>query len=478
MTTKKLSRKQFLMLAGSSMTAAALAACAQPTPAPAPAAPAKAEPTKAPAAAEPTRAPAAAPAAKAPVTVEFLAWGDNTDLPAWEKLHKLYMEKNPNVTVKVTSIADPGNNFYPKLQTMIAGGTPPHLSSFQGWEWQTYADKGLLVPVDDWISRDKLTGPYTEGIAGLDVSTRRKGKRYLIPLQMATMVMFYAKKPFQEAGIPFPTDDWTFEQFIEIAKKLTKTDGAKKMFGLQANGNWFRDIHWIIGTGKREFDNIVDPKKAQFNQPEIVEIVQLMANDVYNTLKIAPTPADQSGGANTIQTGNCAMKYEGAWFFTQLNSPTLREQKKEVEFDVVLMPKQKDANRGHRGWSEGLAIPKSKPETQEAAWAFAAFMAGEEGDKIYAETTGRIPNDPKLVESFWIPKIKELYGVSNGKAFLEAFKRGQIDVVSPAPRSKMWSEVIKPIGWDPLIAGKAKASEVLPKVDAELQKMLDEANKG
>ncbi len=478
MAIKRLSRKQFLMLAGSGVTAAALAACAQPTPAPAPAAPAKAEPTKAPAAAEPTKAPAAAPAAKAPITVDFLAWGDNTDIPAWEKLSKLYMERNPNVTIKVTSIADPGNNFYPKLQTMIAGGTPPHLSSFQGWEWQTYADKGLLVPVDDWISRDKLTGPYSEGIAGLDVSTRRKGKRYLIPLQMATMVMFYAKKPFQEAGIPFPTDDWTFEQFLDIAKKLTKTDGPNKMFGLQANGNWFRDIGWIVGTGKREFDNIVDPKKAQFNQPEIVEIVQLVANDVYNTLKIAPTPADQSGGANTIQTGNCAMKYEGAWFFTQLNSPQLREQKKEVEFDVVLMPKYKDPNRPHRGWSEGLAVPKSKPDTQEAAWAFAAFMAGEEGDKIYSETTGRIPNDPKLVESFWIPRIKELYGVSNGKAFLEAFKRGQIDVVSAVPRSKMWSEVVKPVGWDPMIAGKAKASEVLPKVDEALQKLLDEANKG
>ncbi|MBM4460737.1 MAG: sugar ABC transporter substrate-binding protein [Chloroflexi bacterium] len=469
MTTKKLSRRQFLMLTGSGMTAAALAACAQPTPAPAPAAPAKAEPTK---------APAAAPAAKTPITVDFLAWGDNTDLPAWEKLHKLYMEKNPHVTIKVTSIADPGNNFYPKLQTMIAGGAPPHLASFQGWEWQTYADKNLLAPIDDYIARDKFTGPYAEGIAGLDVSTRRKGKRYLIPLQMATMIMFYAKKPFKEAGIPFPTDDWTWEQFLDTAKKLTKTDGANKLFGYQANGSWFRDIGWIVSTGKREFDNIVDPKKAQFSAPEIVEIVQIVANDVYNTLKIAPTPADQSGGANTIQTGNCAMKYEGAWFFTQLNSPTLREQKKEVEFDVVLMPKGKDGNRPHRGWSEGVAVPKTKPETQDAAWAFASFMGGEEGDKIYSETTGRIPNDPKLVESFWIPKIKELYGVGNGKAFLEAFKKGQIDVVSAAPRSKMWSEVVKPIGWDPLIAGKAKASEVLPKVDAELQKMLDEANKG
>ncbi len=107
-----------------------------------------------------------------------------------------------------------------------------------------------------------------------------------------------------------------------------------------------------------------------------------------------------------------------------------------------LMPKQKRPQPGPiAAGPKGVAIPKSKPDTQEAAWAFAAFMAGEEGNKMYSEITGRIPNDPKLVESFWIPRIKELFGVTNGKAFLEAFERGQIDVVGPVPRSKMWSEV-------------------------------------
>ncbi len=469
---KKLSRRQFLKLGQGVALTALVAGCAAPA-TQAPAKPQAGQATAAPAAgAAATKAPAAAPAAKAAGVVDFLAWGDASDIPAWDKLSKLYMERNPNVKVNVTSIADPGNNFYPKLQTMIAGGTPPHLASFQGWEWQTYADKGLLTPIDELIAHDKLTGPYTEGIAGLETSTRRANKRYLIPLQMATMVMFYAKKPFQDAGIPFPTDDWTWDQFLDTAKKLTKTSGDNKMFGYQANGQWYRDIGWIVGTGKREFDNVIDPKKAMFNQPEIVEIIQIVANDVFNTMKIAPTPADQSGGANTIQTGNCAMKYEGAWFFPQMNSPALREQKKAVEFDVVLMPKGKDAQRSQRGWSEGLAIPKTKADTQESAWAFAAFMGGEEGDKIYSETTGRMPNDPKLVESFWIPKIKELYGVSNGKAFLEAFKKGQIDVVSAVPRSKMWSEVVKPVGWDPMIAGKATAAEALAKVDSELQKLL------
>ena len=251
------------------------------------------------------------------------------------------------------------------------------------------------------------------------------------------------------------------------------TGGATKKFGYQPNNQWFRDIAWILATGKREFDNVIDPKKAQFNTPEIVKMVQTVAYDVIHTLKVSPTAADAAGGANTIQTGNCALKYDGPWFFPQLNSPQLREQKKEVPFDVVMMPKSAaDPKRVHRGWAEGIALPKTK--NTEAAWDVVKYMAGEEGDKIYSEVTGRIPNSPKLIDSFWLPTVKERFGVQNAKAFVDALKSTQIDVVSGVPRSKMWSEVVKPTGWDPMLNASAKAADVMPKVDQQLQGLLDE----
>jgi ABC-type glycerol-3-phosphate transport system substrate-binding protein len=262
------------------------------------------------------------------------------------------------------------------------------------------------------------------------------------------------------------------EQFLDTAAKLTNTSGENKRWGLQSNGAWFRDIGWIRSTGKQEFDSIIDPKTATFSQPEIVDIVQKFASDVYYADKIAPTPADLSGGANTINTGNCAMKYEGPWYFPQLNTADLRKESKQVDFDVVMMPKGADADRPHRGWAEGIALMAG--DKVEAAWAFASFMGGEEGDKIYSETTGRMPNNLALLESFWLPKIQESFQVTNGKAFIEALKHSEVDVIGGVPRSKMWSEVVKPVGWDPLIGGSAKAADVLPQVDAGLQKLLDE----
>ena len=50
------------------------------------------------------------------------------------------------------------------------------------------------------------------------------------------------------------------------------------------------------------------------------------------------------------------MKYEGAWWFPTMNSPELRAENKQIEFDVVMMPKMTDQDRPHRGWAEGIAL--------------------------------------------------------------------------------------------------------------------------
>lgn len=97
--------------------------------------------------------------------------------------------------------------------------------------------------------------------------------------------------------------------------------------------------------------------------------MQLVAQSFAYEQKFAPTPADLQGNANTINTGNSALKYDGLWFFGQLNSPDLRKDNKQFDFDVALMPKGADPSRPHRGWSEGMAL--SKTDKVDAAWTFA-----------------------------------------------------------------------------------------------------------
>jgi multiple sugar transport system substrate-binding protein len=410
----------------------------------------------------------APPAAEA-VSINYNSWGDPVDGPAWQAVIDQFHETQDAVQVEMT--VAPTDDYYAKLLTQIAGGTPPQCAHFQGWEWQPFADKGVLVPLTDYIERDNFTDPYPD-IPGVHQSTERNGHTWIGPYEHPTMVMFYNKAHFDEAGIDYPSPDWTLEDFLEIAAALTDTSGDVKRFGYQANGNWFRDIHWIRNTGAQEFDTLIDPHTAQFNQPEIVEMVQLIASDVYYELKISPTPADLEGGANTIDTGNTSMKYEGPWYFKRLNNEELRAEGKAIDFDVVVMPKVDDPARPHRALTSGIGIVPT--DKNDETWEFIRFAVGPEGNATFSSLSGRVPAVKEAAEKAWIPMIEEQFGVTNGQAFLDAFEGAEVDVIGEIPRSKFWNEVVKPVGWDPLTQGTATAAEVLPEVDKQVQAMLDE----
>jgi multiple sugar transport system substrate-binding protein len=458
---RKLTRRDFLKLGATGVAAATLAACgAQEEPAPE-------EPTGGD---EPVSEEPPAPEA---VTINFLAWGDIVDTPVWRTLADMHQERS-GTTVEITDVPSPGEgNFYAKLRTMIAGGTPPHVASAQGWEWQPFMDDGVLASLDPYIEAENFTAAFPD-IQAITDSTVRGGQRYLVPLQIGMMLMFYVKSHFDEAGLPYPTEDWTVEDMLDMAMKLTDTSGDMKKFGYQGNNLYARDIHWIMSSGVREFDQLIDPTTAQFNQPEIAEILQIMVSDIFNgATRVSPTPADLEGGSNALETGNVAMKYEGPWFFSRLDNPELRESGKELDFDVVMMPKFKDGSRKHRGWAEGVVVPKT--DNIDAGWAFAKFMGDEEGNKVFAEGTGRIPNNPALIESFWLPTIKETFGVDNGDQWLKIAQNLEVDVIGIS-RATIWNECAKPIAWDPMVTGEKTAEEVLPELDACLQALLDDLN--
>jgi multiple sugar transport system substrate-binding protein len=451
-----LSRRAFLQLAGgSALAVTALAACA---PVGAPQAGAGGE--------------AAAPDETVNLTV--MAFGQ-PDQPAFQALAEAYMARAANVTVDAQFLPN-DENYYATLQTQFAGGSNPNIASMQGWGYQLFAENGALAGLNALRERDDFNAAW-EDVQVVKDYTERNGDSYLVPMQLATMVMFYAKKPFDEAGIPYPTDEWTFEEFVDIAQQLTKTDGDKRQWGYQSNGNWFRDIHWIRSTGAQEFDTLIDPQTSQFAQEPISNIVQMIASDFYHTMKISPTPADLDSGAGGIEAGQSAMKYEGPWWMPRMVTQELRDQGAAVDFDVVLMPKMDDENRPHRGWAEGVVLFANAPV--DASWELIKFMSGEEGQQIFSELTGRLPNTFSLIESFWAPKVQENHGLTNTQAFVTAFSKGEVDVISGLPRSQYWNEVVKPTGWDPLLAGNATAADVLPAVDEGVQKLLDDyyANK-
>ena len=96
------------------------------------------------------------------------------------------------------------------------------------------------------------------------------------------------------------------------------------------------------------------------------------------------------------------MKYEGPWFFPRLNSPELREEGKEIEFDVVMMPQMADESRPHRGWAEGVCVPKS-PIWSTPLGTLSTLWVAKRARKSIRQSPAVFPTQQSLVENFWGP---------------------------------------------------------------------------
>ncbi|MBV7330292.1 hypothetical protein KFU94_18990 [Chloroflexi bacterium TSY] len=64
--------------------------------------------------------------------------------------------------------------------------------------------------------------------------------------------------------------------------------------------------------------------------------------------------------------------------------------------------------------------------------------------------------------------------MENGAAFLEAFSTSEVDVIGGVTRTQMWTEVVKPVGYDALTNNSATAAEVMPAVNEGVQALLDD----
>ena len=167
------------------------------------------------------------------------------------------------------------------------------------------------------------------------------------------------------------------------------------------------------------------------------------------------------------------MKYEGPWFMPQLNttSPARPEERGAVRCRAHAEGRRfrPDASRLGRGRL------RLQDRQVRSGWNFAAYLVSDEGNKLYCTTTGRMPSNLALVKSWWIPFIKTSTASKTARPGWTPSRKARLTWSAPACRArKMWAEIVKPVAWDMLNNGTAKATEVLPKVDAKLQPMLDE----
>ncbi|UQZ81467.1 Putative ABC transporter substrate-binding protein YesO [Paenibacillus konkukensis] len=157
----------------------------------------------------------------------------------WSQTVAAYEKQNPGIKVNVIGLSDKGDTqeALKKLDLAAASGEAMDVLMFS--DAASYSQRvalGMVAPMDDYIAKDgfKVTEDYK-------VDTKINGKYYALPGKFNPWYVLLNKNMLDEAGLKVPTD-WTWDDFMDYAKKMTKGEGANKVYGTYfhgpQNGGW------------------------------------------------------------------------------------------------------------------------------------------------------------------------------------------------------------------------------------------------
>jgi multiple sugar transport system substrate-binding protein len=273
---------------------------------------------------------------------------------------------------------------------------------------------------------------------------------------------------FDKAGVAYPNNDWTWNNFLEAAKKLTlDKDKSGKVnqwgFGvLNIVWNW---AGFVWGNGGEVLSP--DRKKSHFQDPKTIEALKFYYG-LHSEHKASPPPGalpEQASSLDWFRTQSVAMGLFGPWWRPTL--VTLPEDKK-FKWDVAYPPKA--PGTGKRGsvvytdhWSVGSGSKVAKD-----AWSFMRFLTGKDGQVMWTELIGARSISP----------VKEVaqtekwlrYGGSTGEIILDSLSFSQAPPVNFANANEaetIWNDELGLV-----IAGQSKVEQAVQNIDTKLAPVL------
>ncbi len=304
------------------------------------------------------------------VTLRILVWNNNPEGTKLEnEIFKAFEKENPGVNVEM--VYAPYDKFNDKFLTMSAGGDQPDLVWIQPSAFGQLVSKNVLMDLSDKeINKDE----YLPNILEMG---KVDGKQYALIRDAATFQMGYNKDMFDEAGVPYPSDDWTWDDFLNAAKKLTKVEGGKTVqFGIE---NYYTG-EILVQNGGSYISQ--DGKTVTVDSPETIEAIQF-GSDLINKYKVQPTSAQAQGMSNLFLTGKAGMKLMGPWDWADT------EKNVSFEWDVAPMPAGKAGNVSAASYLP-IGIGKGTKHPEEA-FELLKFLSTGKGQDIQIDTINAIP---------------------------------------------------------------------------------------
>jgi multiple sugar transport system substrate-binding protein len=292
------------------------------------------------------------------VTLSYFTFSAAPDhLEDLDAIVAAFEAENPNVHIEVQTAAFA--DYFTSLQTQIAGGSAPDTFELNYENFVTYARSGALLDLSPYL--DGSIDParyYPLALEGFSDG----GTQYGLPATFSDVVLIYNRTLFDEAGLDYPTADWTWDDYMTAAEALTDADAG--VYGGFQPVSFFEFYKSLAQAGGEFFDA---DGQAVFNSPEGVAAAEWLASKPGTVM---PTLAEIGGTPDfdtaLFTSGKLAMWHNGIWQFAGLNESG-------VDYDIVVEPG--DVQQANAVFMNGAVVSAGTDHPDEAA-QWIAFLTG------------------------------------------------------------------------------------------------------
>lgn len=312
-----------------------------------------------------------------PTTLKVYTWWDITKFDHLKKMQEAFEEANPDIKLEFVTIP---SKYADTMITKLAGGEIPDVMMLAMDQVPRYALNGMLLPLDDLASQEYKDALYPVVKNALTVN----GNLFAAARDVTPKVMYLNTKMFADAGIAIPAEDWTIEEFVEIAKQLTKGSGADAQWGYYWKNYADQTFAMIAAFGGNMYSE--DGKSSVFSTDENTQKGVQFMYDLYNTHKVCPsaTQAAQFGDNEfaPFMANKVAMQIGALSTITTFEG-------NNTEFTVLPMPKVNGVSKTS-SFVNTWVIPKTA-KNPELSWRVVEFLSGKEGQQIALDMNYGLP---------------------------------------------------------------------------------------
>ena len=413
--------------------------------------------------------------------------GTNQDAAARQSLVDAFTARHPDIPVRLQAIQGTDwADFFAKILTMVAAGTPPDVCVVATEGAQLFAER-LAEPLDEFIKRDaaQVQDYFDDVHPSLIEAFMYKGSFYQMPIDFNAANMYFNTEAMRRAGVPYPAADWTHQDFLTMARQMRRAAGSGFVPFYWTNRLWGGIVPWLYINdtsfltetkspgGEWLWDRFYPDHKGAYSggflwegsnasDPKVAESFEFVRALVEEGLGTSPAQGGGNELVGQFSGGSIGMTPAGGFWVQGLSEAGLTPQ----DYDVAYFPKWR--TQRHQFGAAGYAILKTS-ERKDEAWEWVKFCTSREGMQLAFPS----PNTTPTRRSMCNEALYSQKGPAHWKVFYDTLDQLPCaPIPAPPQQAAVETALIKNV-LGAVTGSAAELPAALERLDEDLTRALE-----